>query len=339
MTAADNAVAVQGSKAVVKRHLKDSSATLTATITKGTSSATKTYKVTVPGLLNDIQIETVVKSDSITLPKTLDGGYAISWTSSDTSVINPATGAVTRPAAESKDVTLTATVTGNGKTETKEFSVKVLTKGDVQYLYTQDYESVTDITTLFASTDMADGIFLETEGTNHFLKFKQSGASTDRANRGGKAADFGITAGQSSYIVEMDVALTSGNVVNRSQSQLVLTSTDSTTDKASNNLGMADADAYILKLDTTQNTTGQLQTDWYINGTQNKLTIPSGTWVHLQVEVNVTAKTLKVVATNGDTVLGTVDNVAFTGNGTPKGFYVLSGRRSGVTLIDNIKVQ
>lgn len=35
----------------------------------------------------------------------------------------------------------------------------------------------------------------------------------------------------------------------------------------------------------------------------------------------------------------TVDNVAFTGNGTPKGFYVLSGRRSGVTLIDNIKVQ
>lgn len=53
MTAADNAVAVQGSKAVVKRHLKDGSATLTATITKGTSSATKTYKVTVPGLLNE----------------------------------------------------------------------------------------------------------------------------------------------------------------------------------------------------------------------------------------------------------------------------------------------
>ena len=35
----------------------------------------------------------------------------------------------------------------------------------------------------------------------------------------------------------------------------------------------------------------------------------------------------------------TVDNVAFTGNGTPKGFYVLSGRGSGVTQIDNIKVQ
>ena len=336
VTAADNAVAVQGSKAVVKRHLKDGSATLTATITKGTSSATKTYKVTVPGLLNDIQIETVVKSDSITLPKTLNGGYAISWTSSDTSVINPATGAVTRPAAESKDVTLTATVTGNGETETKGFSVKVLTKGDIQYLYTQDYESVTDITTLFASANMAGGISLGTENDNHFLKFAQDSSS---GNRGGKAADFGITAEQSSYIVEMDVALTSGNVANRSQSQLVLTSTDSTTDKANNNGGMADADAYILKLDTTQNTTGQLQTDWYINGTQNKLTIPSGTWVHLQVEVNVTAKTLKVVATNGDTVLGTVDNVAFTGNGTPKGFYVLSGRGSGVTQIDNIKVQ
>lgn len=331
-----NNVCIWGSKAVVKRHLKDSSATLTATVTKGTSSATKTYKVAVPGLLNDIQIETVVKSDSITLPKTLDGGYAISWTSSDTSVINPATGAVTRPAAESKDVTLTATVTGNGETETKRFSVKVLTKGDVQYLYTQDYESVTDITTLFASANMAGGISLGTENDNHFLKFAQDSSS---GNRGGKAADFGITAGQSSYIVEMDVALTSGNVVNRSQSQLVLTSTDSTTDKANNNGGMADADAYILKLDTTKNTTGQLQTDWYINGTQNKLTIPSGTWVHLQVEVNVTAKTLKVVATNGDTVLGTVDNVAFTGNGTPKGFYVLSGRGSGVTQIDNIKVQ
>ena len=251
-------------------------------------------------------------------------------------MINPATGAVTRPATESKDVTLTATVTGNGETETKGFSVKVLTKGDIQYLYTQDYESVTDITTLFASTSMAGGISLGTENDNHFLKFAQDSSS---GNRGGKATDFGITAEQSSYIVEMDVALTSGNVVNRSQSQLVLTSTDSTTDNASNNGGMEDSDAYILKLDTTKNSTGQLQTDWYINGTQNKLTIPSGTWVHLQVEVNVTAKTLKVVATNGNTVLGTVDNVAFTGNGTPKGFYVLSGRGSGVTQIDNIKVQ
>ena len=158
---------------------------------------------------------------------------------------------------------------------------------------------------MFASANMAGGISLGTENDNHFLKFAQDSSS---GNRGGKAADFGITAEQSSYIVEMDVALTSGNVVNRSQSQLVLTSTDSTTDKANNNGGMADADAYILKLDTTKNTTGQLQT-------------------------------LKVVATNGDTVLGTVDNVAFTGNGTPKGFYVLSGRGSGVTQIDNIKVQ
>ncbi len=57
---------------------------------------------------------------------------AITWTSSDASVIDPATGKVTRPATNGKLVTLTATVTETGDTKSFDVYVKGLApEGDV----------------------------------------------------------------------------------------------------------------------------------------------------------------------------------------------------------------
>ncbi len=66
-------------------------------------------------------------TQDMTLPTTGDSGTTISWTSSDTTVIAD-TGEVTRPAANAADatVTLTATITKNTESDTKEFTLTVL---------------------------------------------------------------------------------------------------------------------------------------------------------------------------------------------------------------------
>ncbi len=66
-------------------------------------------------------------TQDMTLPTSGDSGTTISWTSSDTTVIAD-TGEVTRPAANAADatVTLTATITKNTESDTKEFTLTVL---------------------------------------------------------------------------------------------------------------------------------------------------------------------------------------------------------------------
>ncbi len=63
-------------------------------------------------------------TQDMTLPTTGASGTTISWTSSDTTVIAN-DGAVTRPAADAT-VTLTATITKNTESDTKEFTLTVL---------------------------------------------------------------------------------------------------------------------------------------------------------------------------------------------------------------------
>ena len=74
----------------------------------------------------DTDSATSVTQD-MTLPTTGASGTTISWTSSDTTVIAD-TGEVTRPAANAADatVTLTATITKNTESDTKEFTLTVL---------------------------------------------------------------------------------------------------------------------------------------------------------------------------------------------------------------------
>ncbi len=72
-------------------------------------------------------------TQDMTLPTTGDNGTTITWVSSDTAVIAN-NGAVTRPAANAADasVTLTATITKNSASDTKDFTLTVIKKDTVE---------------------------------------------------------------------------------------------------------------------------------------------------------------------------------------------------------------
>ena len=115
--------------------------TLTATLSYQDKTRTKAYEVSVAqkqdilgdayASLSDDLIPAVINGNSITLPATVPGysDVAITWTSSNSTIINASTGAVTHQEGTVDDVvTLTATLAYGGKTKTKEYSVKVTQK-------------------------------------------------------------------------------------------------------------------------------------------------------------------------------------------------------------------
>ncbi len=137
---------------VLIRNGSDTNVTLTATLTKGGLSDTKTFDVTVKAIsaalarlqsiaealtfekLTDEPIDRV--TGNLTLPVSIYGGATVSWTSSDTSVINT-DGTVLRPAfcAGNKTVRLTAQITFGGASVSKDFYITVPERdGDAVYL-------------------------------------------------------------------------------------------------------------------------------------------------------------------------------------------------------------
>lgn len=107
----------------------DTPVMLTAKISFGTRSVYKTFTLTVPGIPTDIQavVDSItwdnIKNgntdmNSVTSALLLtqsSGNVTVTWTSSDTDIINAETGAVTQPRFDKKnEVTLTATVTAAG---------------------------------------------------------------------------------------------------------------------------------------------------------------------------------------------------------------------------------
>ena len=77
-----------------------------------------------------IPTEDIKAPTTLELPLTGKRGSAIAWTSSDTDIISD-TGVVTLP-QETTTVTLTATLTYNGKTEIKTFTIKVWSQAEVE---------------------------------------------------------------------------------------------------------------------------------------------------------------------------------------------------------------
>ena len=130
----------------------DQVVTLTATITKGAESDTKVFTLTVKALPeSDIEAVASAKkvlavgyitgdsassvTGNVTLPTAGASDTAVSWSSSDTSVI-ATNGTVVRPSyvQGDQDVTLTATITKGAESDTKVFTVtvKALAQTDAQ---------------------------------------------------------------------------------------------------------------------------------------------------------------------------------------------------------------
>jgi hypothetical protein len=138
--ATSNASAVAANGTVTRPSFgqPDTHATLTATVTRGTISRTRTFEVTVLAEEQDdagkaqaaVDAIALVHPDDVrgnlNLPASGSSGTDFAWQSSDPGVVS-ATGVVTRPAhgEQPVDVTLTVTGTLNGATATRSIVVRV----------------------------------------------------------------------------------------------------------------------------------------------------------------------------------------------------------------------
>ncbi len=137
---ASNNEPVLSSAGVVNRQATDVTVTLTATVTVNTKTKTRTFDVLVPRALTDqekVDLDladlpdlptTITEATTLTLPSTGANGSSIAWTSDNEAVINPSTGVVTLPAADTL-VKLTATLTLNAATGNKIYNITVKAGG------------------------------------------------------------------------------------------------------------------------------------------------------------------------------------------------------------------
>ncbi|MDQ1914460.1 hypothetical protein RAC89_29205 [Paenibacillus sp. GD4] len=151
----------------------DAKVTLTATLTYGSATATKTFELTVKSQWTDAQRVAADKealaitfsgSDSlssvtgpVTLPATGLHGSSITWLSSNTSVVSNDGRTVVRPAAGSGDATvaLTAVITYNGVSETKTFTLTVKQQLTAQQKLAADKEA---LAITFADSDSLSSV-------------------------------------------------------------------------------------------------------------------------------------------------------------------------------------
>ena len=85
----------------------------------------------------EIDTSDVKANKTISLPSSGKNGSVITWSSSNSTVINPETGAVTLTESDNADVTLTATISKGGNELTKTFTIKVYS---VQYVENETAE-------------------------------------------------------------------------------------------------------------------------------------------------------------------------------------------------------
>ena len=101
---------------------------------------------------------------NLTLPATAANGSGVTWASSNAAVVSAA-GVVTRPAAgqAAVDVTLTATISRGGSSQTKQFTVTVLPQPGGEALAQQDLDAIV----IPNATDIRGNITLPSKGAKN----------------------------------------------------------------------------------------------------------------------------------------------------------------------------
>lgn len=192
-----------------------------------------------------------------------------------------------------------------------------------KYVYYENY-SKADIST-WSSASAADALAIANDGDKYgnYMKFTLP-ASTNSRGAICTFADEGKVDG--AYTLDFDVQLTAGS--NQTSQFAVTTAGMAYTGKNQNN-GIESG--YVFKMTSTVG-----GTVWTLsNG--DTVDIPKATWVHMSVDADTSAGTAKLTITNGDTVLYT-GTVTMNNSGKLQGLYVLNGRYSSITAVDNIAV-
>lgn len=327
--ASDNtdAIRVDGRNAAVTCLDADANVTLTATVKRGGKTVTKTFKVLVPAY--EIVLPTsITQNMTLTLPEKSIQGNAITWSSSDENVINPETGAVTVPDNSIVKVTLTAKY---GTVErTFEIRVGELTLSN---LVSQDYETA-GITAQAAGWTTHGALTSEiiTEAGNSYAKFTSTGSGP----RSG-LQNLGVTASEltPTYVVSTDFAVTTATYSGSGQptTQVALVSQSNALSGSTNVI--ADSEC-IVDLQAV----GMSADTFTINGNEEeKVTIPAGTWCHMEATVDQTQKSVFIKITDADDNELYSGTLPIAGDTQIKGIYTLNGRGGTVTQFDNTAVK
>lgn len=320
----NDAIVIDGEKATIVPQDSDQTVTLTATIKFGDATKTKDFTVTVPA--EDLKLPTTVSNDTITLPTTTAAGKAITWTSSDVSVIDPATGKVNVPTGTGVKVTLTGTVEGSDRVITHEVSVMSLPTTAV---YSENYDSLASLTSsvensLWYSKNAADALTLQ-NGTDggKYVQF-----APGSANSRGAISTFDA-AGQVDgvYVLDFDLALTAGD--NQATEFAVTTENMAYLNNVIND-GIGSG--YLFKLSANPSST-----TWAVND-GDTFEIAAGQWIHINAIADTDTGLVTLTITNGDTELYS-GNVEMNGAGKLRGFYIRGGRYRSVTCVDNVTVK
>ena len=317
-TSGDASVTPEGENAKVTCGSSAKTVTLTAQVTRGNSSATKEFKVTVGA--QKLEIASVVQGDTIDLPASF-GNNKVSWSSSDAGVIS-AEGKVTQPDNGYKAVTMTADVGGTKQ----DFTVIVLPKEYGTALYEEDYSTMVSdaaIATTWKSVDKQNCLYVEADETHDsFIKFAAGNTSSSQ----GAQTLFGISDKvNGDYAVTFDVALEAGT---REATEFGLMGTDVAFKDGNTNQGLESG--YIFKISATNST------NWSINDSKETFGLPID-WVNVTVLGNPGTKKAAMIIRDEDNVYYSGE-VSVNGAGIPNGLYLRWGRIQALVSVDNVKV-
>jgi arabinan endo-1,5-alpha-L-arabinosidase len=314
--------------AKVTRPDKKTTVKLTATAKKGNETAKKiinvsvaAYEISLPG--------TIQTSTTLTLDKTTPQGTAITWTSSNEKVINKDTGAVTVPDGSVVEVILTATY---GTIE-KTFTIRV-GKLTLESIYSQNYESATDLSNAgWTIHGQLTGLIDSSDDGNKFAKFTSTG-SGPRSGLQTISVD-NLT---DTYVVSTDFSVTTATYSGSGSTttQIALIGTGNTVSAIDNKL----ATDCIFDLQATVSAGGTATEKFAVNGdTSNMITIPAGTWCHMEATIDKTTKQIYVSITKKEDETEIYSGTStFTADATIKGIFILNGRGGTVTQFDNTDV-
>lgn len=320
------AIQLDGNTAKVKRLDETAKVTLTATAKQGEKTKTKVFEVVVPAF--EIVLPTIITADTtLALPENSVQGSAITWQSSDSSVIDISTGKVTTRPNEVVEVTLTATY----GTVTTTFTIRV---GELKLktIYGQDYEAANlDIAGAgWIKNGALTGEILADSG-NKYAKFTSTGTGA----RSGLQT-FGIASDSltSTYTVSTDFAVKTASYSGSGQptTQIALVS-QSNTIKGD---GIVTTDSECI---VDLRATGMSSKDFVINGTEESVTVPAGAWCHMEATVNQTEKQVFLLITDSEGNELYSGTHAISGDTKIKGIFILNGRGGTITQFDNTTVK
>ena len=192
--------------------------------------------------------------------------------------------------------------------------------------YYEDYENATEIT---GWTNSGAPISLASGDAAHGKYFYINHGSTNTRYAYRRFNVDGL-AQASTYTIDFDLALTAGNT--DPSEFCVMSKGGKNPTNVWDNYAAINSYANML-FDLTGS---KKSTSYVVNGTSTNTTIASGQWVHVSLEVDQIARTVRWSLSNGDS--GTYSLPEGTSSEFD-GFYLVAGRYNSVFKLDNISIQ